>query len=402
MENDHRNAGSGLSEIHRTEEELGYDTNKNGYGTDHLGIDEYRKENIQKIEQNHVENEEKEVERTSFSFAQNVGVQGRFELPMQQEEIGAVLIHGGNEDNLHLKVLAEYSKEKSMEELADFLQKTFQGGNGYELNGNKVCAWYEMDGIHLSNDVSSRENPMQILPWKDAAIRIGELIDYGKYSTNVEVAEAFSFERAELSEKLWFLKGDLSDEVKNQFLPILNEKQRNGYPEKTEYLTKKLEDKEFRVNLKEEYIEFFKAYKENSNVLRFHNHDLDDISKRLDDLELPRKEFTSTLIELPAIQGFITEDEIDRYLSSGSNVSGGKERIYNFFREAHTTEERANFLKDEYGTGGQTHALSRARGSSEWHDAKGIKLEKENCKDIILKWNQVVKKIDNLIENGKY
>lgn len=402
LENDHRNAGSGLSEIRRTEEELGYDTNKNGDGTDRLGIDEYRKENIQKIEQNHIGNEDKEVGMTSFSFAQNVGVQGRFELPMQQEEIDAILIHGGNEDNLHLKVLAEYSKEKSMEELADFLQKTFQGGNGYEINGNKVCAWYEMDGIHLSNDVSSRENPMQILPWKDAAIRIGELIDYGKYSTNVEVSEAFSFERAELSEKLWFLKGDLSDEVKNQFLTILNEKQRNGYPEKTEYLTKKLEDKEFRVNLKEEYIEFFKAYKENSNVLRFHNHDLDDISKRLDDLELPRKEFTSTLIELPAIQGFITEDEIDRYLSSGSNVSGGKERIYNFFREAHTTEERANFLKDEYGTGGQTHALSRARGSSEWHDAKGIKLEKENCSDIFLNWNQVAKRIQTLIESGRY
>ncbi|HEM3166365.1 TPA: DEAD/DEAH box helicase family protein, partial [Streptococcus suis 92-1400] len=402
LENDHRNAGSGLSEIRRTEEELGYDTYKNGYGTDHLGIDEHRKENIQKIEQNHIGNEDKEVGMTSFSFAQNVGVQGRFELPMQQEEIDAILIHGGNEDNLHLKVLAEYSKEKSMEELADFLQKTFQGGNGYELNGNKVCAWYEMDGIHLSNDVSSRENPMQILPWKDAAIRIGELIDYGKYSTNVEVAEAFSFERAELSEKLWFLKGDLSDEVKNQFLPILNEKQRNGYPEKTEYLTKKLEDKEFRLNLKEEYIEFFKAYKENSNVLRFHNHDLDDISKRLDDLELPRKEFTSTLIELPAIQGFITEDEIDRYLSSGSNVSGGKERIYNFFKEAHTTEERANFLKDEYGTGGQTHALSGARGSDEWHDAKGIKLEKENCSDIFLNWNQVAKRIQTLIESGRY
>ena len=402
LENDHRNAGSGLSEIRRTEEELGYDTNKNGDGTDRLGIDEYRKENIQEIEQNHIENEDKEVERTSFSFAQNVGVQGRFELPMQQKEIDTVLIHGGNEDNLHLKVLAEYSKEKSIEEFADFLQKTFQGGNGYEINGNNVCAWYEMDGIHLSNDVSSRENPMRILSWRDAATRIGELIDHGEYSTNVEVAEAFSFERAELSEKLWFLKGDLSDEVKNQFLPILNEKQRNGYPEKTEYLTKKLEDKEFRVNLKEEYIEFFKAYKENSNVLRFHNHDLDDISKRLDDLELPRKEFTSTLIELPAIQGFITEDEIDRYLSSGSNVSGGKERIYNFFREVHTTEERANFLKDEYGTGGQTHALSGTRGSNEWHDAKGIKLEKENCKDIILKWNQVAKKIDNLIENGKY
>ncbi|WP_207645695.1 phage NrS-1 polymerase family protein [Peptostreptococcus sp. D1] len=399
---DTRVAGSGFSEVRRTEEESGHDTYKNGDGTDRLGIGEDFKENTQKLEQEHIEDNPKEVDKASFSFAQNVGIQGRFELPMQQEEIDAVLIHGGNEDNLRLKVLAEYSKGKSAEELADFLQKTFQGGNGYELNGNKVCAWYGKDGIHLSNDVSSRENPMQILPWKDAAIRMGELIDYGKYSTNVEVAEAFSFERAELSEKLWFLKGDLSDEVKNQFLPILNEKQRNGYPEKTEYLTKKLEDKEFRVNLKEEYIEFFKAYKENSNVLRFHNHDLDDISKRLDDLELSRKEFTSTLIELPAIQGFITEDEIDRYLSSGSNVSGGKERIYNFFREAHTTEERANFLKDEYGTGGQTHALSGARESNEWHDAKGIKLEKENCNDIFLNWNQAAKRIENLIENGKY
>lgn len=399
---DHRNAGSGFSEIRRTEEELGYDTYKNGDGTDRLGIGEVLKENTQKLEQEHIEDDTKEVDMASFSFAQNTGVQGRFELPMQQEEIDTVLIHGGNEDHLRLKVLAEYSKGKSVEELADFLQRNFQGGNGYEVEGNKVCAWYDTEGIYLSNDVSSRENPMQILSWKDAAIRIGELVAHGEYSTNVEVAEAFSFERKELAEKLWFLKGDFADEVKNQFLPILNEKQRNGYPEKTEYLTKKLEDKEFRVNLKEEYIEFFKVYKENSDILRFHNHDLDDVLKRLDDLELPRKEFISTLIELPAIQGFITEDEVDRYLSSGSNVSGGKERIYNFFKEAHTTEERANFLKDEYGTGGQTHALSRARGSSEWHDAKGIKLEKENCKDIILKWNQVAKKIDNLIENGKY
>ncbi|MCD3539305.1 hypothetical protein KP777_11815 [Streptococcus equi subsp. equi] len=64
------------------------------------------------------------------------------------------------------------------------------------------------------------------------------MIDYGKYNTNVEVAEAFSFERAELSEKLWFLKGDLSDEVKNQFLPILNEKQETDILKKQSILQK--------------------------------------------------------------------------------------------------------------------------------------------------------------------
>lgn len=219
---DHRDAGSGLSEVRRTEEEPGHDTYKNGDGTDRLGIDEHHEENKQKIEQDHIRNKGKEVDRASFSFAQNVGIQGRFELAMQQEEIDTVLIHGGNEDNLRLKVLAKYSKGKSMEELADFLQTTFKGGNGYEVRGNRVCAWYGNDGIHLSNDVSSSENPMQIFQWQDAARRIGELIDKGEYATNVEVAEAFSFERKELAEKLWFLKGDFADEVRNSYLPILN------------------------------------------------------------------------------------------------------------------------------------------------------------------------------------
>lgn len=219
---DHRNAGSGLFEVRSFEEKLGYDTDKDGDGTDRLGIDEQREENTQSLEQEHIEDNIKEVDRASFSFAQNVGIQGRFELPMQQEEIDTVLIHGGNEDHLRLKVLAEYSKGKSVEELADFLQRNFQGGNGYEVEGNKVCAWYDTDGIYLSNDVSSRENPMQIFQWQDAVRRIKELVDKGEYATNVEVAEAFSFERKELAEKLWFLKGDFADEVRSSYLSILN------------------------------------------------------------------------------------------------------------------------------------------------------------------------------------
>lgn len=400
--NDSRNAGSGFSEVRRTEEESGHDTYKNGDGTDRLGIDEHHEENKQKIEQDHIGNEGKEVDMASFSFAQNVGIQGRFELPMQQEEIDAVLIHGGNEDNLRLKVLAEYSKGKSVEELADFLQRNFQGGNGYEVEGNKVCAWYDTEGIYLSNDVSSREEPSQILLWEEAAKRIGELIDKGEYATNVEVAEAFSFERKELAEKLWFLKGDFADEVKNSYLPILNGDEKKGYPDKTEELAENLKSPEFRRVLREEYETFLQDYDKNPSILRFHYHKTKDILQRLQDLEIPRKEFTSNMMEIPEIKGFITEDEMDENLRRGSGISDGKKRIYNFFKESHTTGEQANFLKEEYGTGGHSHALSGARGSNEWHDAKGIKLEKENCKDIFLNWNQAAKRIQTLIESGRY
>lgn len=399
---DTRVAGSGFSEVRRTEEESGYDTHKNGDGTDRLGIDEYHEENKQKIEQDHIGNEGKEVDRASFSFAQNVGIQGRFELPMQQEEIDAVLIHGGNEDNLRLKVLTEYSKGKSMEELADFLQRNFQGGNGYEVEGNKVCAWYDTEGIYLSNDVSSREESSQILLWEEAAKRIGELIDKGEYATNVEVAEAFSFERKELAEKLWFLKGDFADEVRNSYLPILNGDEKKGYPDKTEELAENLKSPEFRKVLREEYETFLQDYDKNPSILRFHYHKTQDILKRLQDLEIPRKEFISNMMEIPNIKGFITEDEIDENLRRGSGISDGKKRIYNFFNEDKSLQERAEFLKKEYGTGGRSHALSGERGSSEWHDAKGIKLEKENCSDVFLNWNQTAKRIQTLIESDKY
>ena len=136
--------------------------------------------------------------------------------------------------------------------------------------------------------------------------------------------------------------------------------------------------------------------------MRFHYHKTKDILQRLQDLEIPRKEFTSNMMEMRNIKGFITEDEIDETFRDGSGISDGKKRIYNFFKESHTTGEQANFLKEEYGTGGHSHALSGARGSSEWHDAKGIKLEKENCSDIFLNWNQAAKRIQTLIESGRY
>lgn len=391
---DKRTEVGGFSEIYGTEEKSRYGTYKNGIGTDSLGIENDSQLNIRNIE--------REVDKTSFSFAQNEGGQVRFNLPLQQKEVDTVLIYGGNEENLRLKVLAEYSKGKSIEELSGFLKDTFKGGNGYEVAGNKVCAWYDKEGVYLSNDISSKENPMQILSWSDASKRIGELIESSEYATNVEVAEAFSYERKELVEKLWYLKRDFSDDLKENYLQVLDRTEKQGFPDETEELSEKLRSPEFRNRLREEYSIFLQDYMENKGILRFHFHKPDEILQRLNDLEIPRKEFSSGLIELPKIKEFITEDEIDENLRKGSGISGGKKRIADFFRENHTLSEQAEFLKNEYGTGGRTHALSGNMESSEWHDAKGIGLKKGNSPEVMLSWSQVAVRIKDLIKNDRY
>ena len=391
---DKRTEVGGFSEIYGTEEKSRYDTDKDGTGTDSLGIESDSQLNIRNIE--------REVDKTSFSFAGNEGGQVRFNFPLQQKEVDTVLIYGGNEENIRLKVLAEYSKGKSIEELSGFLKDTFKGGNGYEVAGNKVCAWYDKEGVYLSNDISSKTNPMQILSWSDASKRIGELIESSEYATNVEVAEAFSYERKELVEKLWYLKRDFSDDLKEEYLQVLDRTEKQGFPDETEELSEKLRSPEFRNRLREEYSIFLQDYMENKGILRFHFHKVEEILQRLNDLEIPRKEFSPGLIELPKIKEFITEDEIDENLRRGSGISGGKKRIADFFRENHTLSEQAEFLKNEYGTGGRTHALSGNMESSEWHDAKGIGLKKGNSPEVMLSWSQVAVRIKDLIKNDRY
>ena len=70
--------------------------------------------------------------------------------------------------------------------------------------------------------------------------------------------------------------------------------------------------------------------------------------------------------------------------------------------ENHTDKEKVRFLKDEYGIGGRSHALSGATHSGEDHDGKGLHYKKQDCPDVHLNWENVAKRITSLIQKGRY
>lgn len=65
-------------------------------------------------------------------------------------------------------------------------------------------------------------------------------------------------------------------------------------------------------------------------------------------------------------------------------------------------KQKADFLKQEYGIGGRSHALSRADHSYEDHSAKGIKLTKGGCSPVELNWTKVAERITSLIRKDRY
>lgn len=343
----------------------------------------------------------KEAEKASFSLPENTYGQMRLTIPLTQRDIDTVLINGGNHDGGRLPPIAEFSKGKSNEELGEYLKDTFRGGNGFYIDEREVSSWYSDKGINLAYGTSAREDDTQILSWSDAASRINELLDSGGFATNVELSEAVDYERDRISESLWYLYHDLSEEGKAHGYFDFVERG-GGFPEETKRLSEALKNPEYLKETIKEYSRFLEGYKENRNVLRFHYHKLDSLYQKLQELELPRKEYSTNLTELPKVKSFITEDEVLESLSRGSGVDRGKERITKFFKENHTLQEKANFLKDEYGIGGRSHAVSGAMGSDEWHDAKGLKLQKNNCNDVFLIWSSVAKHIDELLSKNLY
>ena len=327
-----------------------------------------------------------------------------FSMSIPQADIDHILRMEGNADYARMKIATEFSKGKSVEEIAAFLQSSFHGGNGVVTENGRYSAWYAEDGIHIANGDAARYlTSAKVVSWQEAAARISELLEQGEYAANVELAEAPGHERAELAQSIWYLRQDLSEKAREQgYLSCLSDMRGGGFPEETARLAERLTDPAFREVLMDDFSQLRSDYREDRGLLRFHYHKPDNIEQGLRELSLPRREYRTEMAEIPAVQRFITEDEIAATLTRGSNIEGSKGRIYAYFKEKHSPKEQADFLRKEYGIGGSSHAVSGASHSGEDHSGKGVSLKKQDCPDVQLKWSKVASRISELIRKDRF
>ena len=131
-------------------------------------------------------------------------------------------------------------------------------------------------------------------------------------------------------------------------------------------------------------------------------------------------ELRETIKPLPSVEGqleFIenaagrktpafsfSQEIIDTVLTRGSGVSEGKMRIYEQFQKSLSKKENVSFLKDEYSWGG-SYPVITGTDIDEMHDGKGITLSRgfgDDKPKLLLKWNQVEKRIRELISLDRY
>ena len=325
-----------------------------------------------------------------------------FSIP--QEDIDLLLIFGSNDREGRMKITTEFMKQKSGDELAAFLKKTWRGAYGIETERGQFSSFAAEDGIHIARgDGAEYDRKAQVLSWPDAAARIGQLLDEGRYLTNVELAEAPGYERRQTAETLLYLTRDLSDEAREAgMLSVMDQYSGGGFPDMELSVSAALIDPEERDAILTGYRAFYEAWQQDHALLRFRYHRPAELLRRIEELNLPRRSYETELRELPDVRHFITEDDITDALRGRVPYQNGKNSIYQYWQEPHTAKEKAVFLKELYGTGGGNAAFSYNFYADEDHSSKGIRLKKPQCGDVLMTWAQVVKRIDKLIAQDRY
>ena len=308
---------------------------------------------------------------------------------------------GGNGEDTRMELAFDAMIGKTNEEIALRMKNLYHDGNGFELDGRRFSVWFDPSGIQMAaGDRARYANNAQVISWTDAAKRVGELIEAGQFGTQLENVEAPGTIRRKTAERLIYMYRD-SAARENGYLSLMTDTPLI-FPDCVNHLSEKMEQPEFLRGLIRQMEVFADAVTMQPDLMRFRFLLPKDILPRLRDLALARKELPEGEMLLPDVRGFMTQDEIDAVLTQSAPIAGADSRIYQFFSAPHSTNEKLEFLKNEYGIGGKMPGVSGEHGSSESHDAKGIQLRKSNCPDVLLKWNQVAERIDGLIQMNRY
>lgn len=318
-------------------------------------------------------------------------------------QIEEILRTGGGKENSRKRIYHKYQTGKTPEEMAAFLQKEYgETGKGFQLGGEQISVWFNKDGMYAAHGTSAFEDTEVHLSWSVVESVIRGQIEAGSYVDSNEAYLAEQFVRKEFADMLFFYYRDS--------VGAFPEKlgfDGYDYPVQHERITDMLSNGEDVQRIVEQMDQTLQQVDAGEIQYRFRL--IKDPKELRDDLaDLLNEKVSYPLPEevKVAVEDFITADEIDHTLTRGSGFEHGSFRIYDFYHQEHTLKEAADFLKNEYGTGGASHALAGSDRSFKDYDAKGIELRKGSIMtpdaEVLLSWNVVAKRIEKLMKEDRY
>ena len=331
------------------------------------------------------------------------------EVSIPADVIDEVLRNGGNKNGSQLRIIYNFMADQEPEEYTEFVRREYgRGGIGLTIGGTEYSVWYDELGMQIAvgHTVTDRILDKAFLSWEDVSGRIHQLLKQGEYAPQVVLDAARDNALEEHANVLAYMERDMADGVAELVFENMEAFQ-GGFPDRVERLKELLAQPEYLLELNECLAGLAEAYSVDKEIMRFHFYRPDKVCERFE-------KFAREAVPFQAREGFaweehpvfITEDEIDAFLQGGGAYSDGRLTTYAFFIQDKTDKEKTDFIKERYGIGGCSHALSGADNSHADYSGKGLKLARGSFSnpdvEILLKWPKVARRVAALIENDNY
>ncbi|WP_305117189.1 DUF7007 domain-containing protein [Acutalibacter muris] len=321
-----------------------------------------------------------------------------------QNVIDVALTLGANDPESRLRIIAEFMKGKTQEENAEFLEKHYgENGAGFYVGERKYSLWYNKAGMQIAPGESAKGFNAAAVTWEQAAERIRELLDEGKYAGQTMLYRAWPFEKNRVAEALQYLHRDIDEDFKDTYLPTLTATLRGsfGYPDVVDKTKELLEQPEQLQAVIGEFTDFMKDYAHNRHILRF-RHRPDEIAQGLQDMQCTPLKFTASPDFAPVERFFISQDEIDALLREPPDHYDYRIGVYNFFEQHPDRKEREKYLSHLHGEysgyhGGNDNITYTHKELIFTH---GDIIEPYAA--VKMKWSQVRKRIEALIKKDAF
>lgn len=324
------------------------------------------------------------------------------ELP--QQVIDEALCIGFNDRDSRLIICAYFMKDKPLEDNAKFLQQKYgTNGAGLFINDREYAVWYDPEGIRVSTGRSAQKRHATLLSWTQAAKRIRELLDLGRYMPQSELDRVRDFERKEIADSLIFCRREFSEAAKDAgYLPLttLAYSVKGSFGDSEAQMMKLLEDPATLSQLVDEWTLFAAVHASDSSMLRSRWKNPKTILQTLEDLQRDPIIFTAAEGYDPKPQFYISDDELDKLVLSGNEDY--RLDVYAFFANHSDSKEREKYLSHYHGE----YSGSHAGNDNTTYTYKQLHFSHGGISQphaqVTLTWNKVLRRVESLMQSGKW
>ncbi len=327
---------------------------------------------------------------------------------ISQQIIDEALCCGFNDKNSRVQIAVHFRRDRGVEYNARMLKFLYgTNGAGFVFNGEKVSFWYDENGISIAKGTSAKTSTATHLTWEQAAVRIRELLDVGRFMPQYELDKVDDYELNKVADRLTEFIRDLSDDYPNKD-NCLQSIQKEidgvfGYPDMVEKITDMLKDDEKRVQIFKEYGKLMDDYNAGMKIIRFNyaaQYSIPYIAEIIEGMKREPIRFKAESGYLPDREMFISQDEIDKIITNGKNSHAYRLETYTYFVNHPDKADRIKYVGKDNQSGylGGNDSVNKTTKGIEFSHGSVM----EPYAKVLIKWSDVAKRIDALIKQDKF